>query len=77
VCAQAENDANAALDALTNPRQRGALQLALATQQVRNSLPLCALAVVHVGRSHTAWGLGCSTKVACMYSVCCHTASPW
>lgn len=31
---QAENDANAALDALTNQRQQGALQLALATQQV-------------------------------------------
>lgn len=30
---QSENDANAALDALTNQRQRGALQLALATQQ--------------------------------------------
>jgi len=31
---QAENDANAALDALTNPLQRGALQLAVVTKQV-------------------------------------------
>lgn len=31
---QSDNDANAALDALTNQRQQGALQLALATQQV-------------------------------------------
>lgn len=53
---QAENDANAALDTLTNARQRAAVQLALATQQVCRVAGCPKFYRSFTGRSETAGG---------------------